>query len=389
MVPNGATLNLNGLHLYVRGEEIGSQATIFNGTVTLIPGGGPIAKNTAVPADMTNVGEQDDWTFFGFAGETVTIAVDPGDSGVLAAPSPQLGWVTVNLLDQYGDVLADGDQRHGELRSERRDHRLHLRVPRAPTRSRSRPRRRARARRPRKPSPTARASTRWRSTTSRPQVNPLVLGQPESGTVDGPFGVAEWTFSGTANELVQLTTAAADSGIVFNLTGPGSFSLTGLTQGQQITLPASGNYVLSVDGTGTNGVNYDFELDQLTIDPLVVNAAPLPETTTGTGYSQLYEVSLSSLSSPDALGHRRRQHADRRQLPLRQVRLGADAVELQPGLFRPGDGRPQHPDLVGGPGQLVFPGLFGVGAGRQRLHDRRHRRSGAVERGQSDVLGRR
>ena len=105
-VPDGATLNLNGLHLYVRGEEIGSLATIFNGTVTLVPGGGPMTKNTAVPADMTNVGEEDDWTFFGFAGETVTIAVDPGDSGVLAAPSPQLGWVTVNLLDQYGDVLA-------------------------------------------------------------------------------------------------------------------------------------------------------------------------------------------------------------------------------------------------------------------------------------------
>ena len=38
----GATLDLNGLHLYVRGSQIAGTAQILNGTVTLVPSGGPI-----------------------------------------------------------------------------------------------------------------------------------------------------------------------------------------------------------------------------------------------------------------------------------------------------------------------------------------------------------
>ncbi|MFI5457017.1 MAG: RHS repeat-associated core domain-containing protein, partial [Isosphaerales bacterium] len=296
IVPDGATLDLNGLNLYARGSEIGSQATIFNGTITLIPGGGPIPKNAATPADLANPGEQDDWTFFGRAGETVTIAVDPGASGVLAAAPPQLGWVTVNLLDSHGFVLASATNAGASDGSAvaitdftfPSDGTYTMQVE-APPQSQV-------------PKPTVSQSDSTGNYQMEvfdvtPAVNPLVLGQQESGTVDGPFGVADWTFSGTASELVGLSKASADPGIVFNLTGPGSYSLTNLTQGQQITLPASGNYALTVDGTGSNGVNYTFELDQLTIDPLTLNAVPLPEKSTGSGYGQLFEVTLTSLNA--------------------------------------------------------------------------------------------
>ena len=50
IVPSGATLQLNGLNLYVRGEQIGSNAIILNGTVTPVPGGGPLQKNTPTPS---------------------------------------------------------------------------------------------------------------------------------------------------------------------------------------------------------------------------------------------------------------------------------------------------------------------------------------------------
>ena len=43
----GATLDLNGLHLYVRGTQIASTAQILNGTVTQLPSGGPIEARHA------------------------------------------------------------------------------------------------------------------------------------------------------------------------------------------------------------------------------------------------------------------------------------------------------------------------------------------------------
>ena len=256
IVPSGATLNLNGLHIYVRGEQIGAQAAIVDGTVTLVAGGGAIAKNTAVPADLVNVGEQDDWSFFGFRGRD---GHDRRRPGLKRSPGRSIASARVGDRQPAGPSPATCSQRSPTPR------RAPARAwrsatsrsrPRAPTRSRSRRRRRRRC-----PTPTLGQSDstgfyQMEIYDVTPEVNPLVLGQAETGTVDGPFGVADWTFSGTANELVRLSTAVADAGIEFNLTGPGSYSVTGLTQGQEITLPSSGDYVLSVDGTGTSGINY-------------------------------------------------------------------------------------------------------------------------------------
>ena len=40
IVPSGATLNLNNLHIYVRGDQIGG--TIVGGSVTIVPAGGSL-----------------------------------------------------------------------------------------------------------------------------------------------------------------------------------------------------------------------------------------------------------------------------------------------------------------------------------------------------------
>ena len=54
IVPSGATLNLNNLHLYVRGDQI--SGTIVGGTVTIVPAGGSIALNTPTPGTLTPAG---------------------------------------------------------------------------------------------------------------------------------------------------------------------------------------------------------------------------------------------------------------------------------------------------------------------------------------------
>ena len=58
IVPSGATLNLNNLHLYVRGDQIGG--TIVGGTVSVVPTGGSIALNTPTPGTLTPAGATDD-----------------------------------------------------------------------------------------------------------------------------------------------------------------------------------------------------------------------------------------------------------------------------------------------------------------------------------------
>ena len=78
---------------------------------------------------------------------------------------------------------------------------------------------------------------------------------------------------------------------MFNLTGPGGYIAFSDLQADSglITLPSSGNYVLSVDGTGGNGGSYAFELDELTVTSLTLGTI-YEGTMAGTGQSDLFSV---------------------------------------------------------------------------------------------------
>ncbi len=102
----GATLDLNGLHLYVRGSQIASTAHILNGTISQLPSGGPIAVAIPTAGGIVAVGQIDDWTFSGQSVGSITIVVNPGGGGSTPAFTPQLGWVSVELIDPNGNVLA-------------------------------------------------------------------------------------------------------------------------------------------------------------------------------------------------------------------------------------------------------------------------------------------
>ena len=298
IVPAGAVLDLNGLNLYVRGAQIGANAVILNGSVQQVAGGGSLQAvggqlNTPpVFSLLGSAGEIDKWTYSGRAGETVTIAVNPGANGTLAAPSPQLNWVTVNLIDALGDILATAtnDPNSGGsivtisnfTFSASAVYTIEVEAPKAPSAHSS--------------------STGWYGLSlydETPNIQPLVLGQKESGQLGGPFGIDEWTFSVNANTVIQLNNVAAQAGIVFALTGPGNYTAFSNQTGNTgtYTLPASGNYVLSITGTGGTGtLNYSFELDKLSIVNLALGTIQ-PETSSGSGYSQLFSVSLPTVQT--------------------------------------------------------------------------------------------
>ena len=88
IVPHGATLNLNGLHFYVRGDQI--SGNVVGGTVVVVPSGGSIALNTPTPGTLNPAGAVDNWTFYGTAGESFTVQLNPGGSG--SAPAPRRNW---------------------------------------------------------------------------------------------------------------------------------------------------------------------------------------------------------------------------------------------------------------------------------------------------------
>ena len=80
-----------------------SPATFLSGSVMQIHDSGPVTLGTATSAAISISGELDEWTFFGRAGETVTVVVDPGSGTVL---TPRLNWVQVLVVTTNGTVLA-------------------------------------------------------------------------------------------------------------------------------------------------------------------------------------------------------------------------------------------------------------------------------------------
>ena len=170
IVPAGATLNLNNLHLYVRGDQISGTVAGRDGHV--VPVGGSLALNTPTPGTLTPAGAVNDWTFYGTAGESITIQLNPGGGGSNPAVSPTLNWGQVALLRLRAAARWRRPAAPARARS-RRSAGSPCR-PAAPTRSRSQ------APPGRRPAP---ATTSSRPTTSRPTSSTLTVNQQENGTI--------------------------------------------------------------------------------------------------------------------------------------------------------------------------------------------------------------
>jgi RHS repeat-associated protein len=278
IVRSGATLDLNGLHIYAHDTEI--DGTVTGGTVTTLAPGGPIMLNTPTPGKIAMVGQIDDWTFFGRAGQAVTIIGNPGN-GTPAPLYPKLGFAKVTVLDPQGNALAVSSSAfQGDVVSL-----LNVTLPTDGTYH------------VQMQAPVLQASATghyvlsvWNS---QANVRSLVLGQQVVGQIATAYAVDRWTFSATANTAVQFQWVNASGPIQFALTGPGGWTgFSGLTGNSgPITLPTAGSYTLTASSSGEQGGAYAFRLVQLSVTGLTLGT-PYGGTLADSGQSQLFQVTV-------------------------------------------------------------------------------------------------
>lgn len=294
-VPSGTTLDLNNLKLYTQSATIGG--TIKNGSVTVLPDGGPIKRDTATPGKISVVGEIDDWTIFARKSEALTITLAPGSGSPTAPPSPILNYGDVTLFDPDGNQLATGKNTTAGAEillngiALPKDGIYHIKVK----------------------APTTQANSTgnyvlgaWDSTLT---VRSLELGKTVTGKVEKPFTVDRYTFTATAGNVVDFRLVAAEtSAIQFDLVGPGGY--TAFTNQsadvELITLPSDGVYTLVAHGSQRQTGAYAARIDLVTINDLTLGT-PRTDNLGGGAQTHLYRVNVPeakhlqvSLQDPDS-----------------------------------------------------------------------------------------
>jgi RHS repeat-associated protein len=280
VVPSGTTLDLNGLHVYARTTQI--NGTIVGGTIAAVADGGAVALDVPTPGTISPAGDFDDWTFFGRAGQAVTVTVGTGGAGALPPLQPYLNYAQVTLLDPSGNVLATANSTTTgadvTLAGVRlpADGTYHIKV--------------------QAPSAQANSTGNYVLTAydASPRVFPANLNQVETGALDTPYRIDKWTFTAAAGQLVKSDLInAANAGIQFDLTGPNGFTgFSGLTGNSGvITLPTAGTYTLTVHGGPNQTGAYAFRLEDQTITDLTLGT-PYDGTISGNAQAQLFRLNV-------------------------------------------------------------------------------------------------
>lgn len=282
VVPAGSTLDLNGHHLYARAVQI--DGTVVGGSVTQIPGGGPLILDTPTSGEIVAVGNSDDWTFFGRSGQTVGVVANTG-SGLPNPPLPALGFAALQLIAPDGTVLASGSNAvSGDLValagvSLPADGTYHVRV----SASTGQPR--------------ATGSYGLAVYNETIRTVPVELNRNSFGHLNNPYAVDHWTFSAVAGQQIRFDLlAASNTGIQFDLVGPDSKALFAnqATTSDLITLLASGTYTLVARGTGGQAGDYAFRIEQTSQADLTANQ-PYQGVLAGSAQAQLFRVTLPGI----------------------------------------------------------------------------------------------
>ena len=318
VVAAGATLNLNGLHLYVRGDQI--SGTVLGGTVIVVPAGGAISLGTPTPGTLTPAGAIQQWKFYGTAGESISIQLNPGGTGSNPAVAPFLDWGQVSLLNSSGSSLASGSSASSGAFATISSFVL----PSSGTYT------------VQVQAPSAESASTGNYVLSvynvTPYVTTLSVNQEYTGTVGTAFGVNQYDFTAAAGVQVQLDVINVSGGVEFDLTGTGGFAgFTNITASSGlVTLPAAGSYVLTAHGNGAQGGSYAFALDQTSVSNLTLGT-PSSGTLEGSGQAQLFrgECQFHSI----ARGLSERQHCERCQSGLRQPGHASNPDELRLPLY--------------------------------------------------------
>ena len=281
VVPAGSTLDLNGLNVYVRADEI--SGTVVGGSITTIQGGGALDLGVPVAGSIRSASQVDDWSFFGRSNQAVTVIVNTGSDAPTPPIQPALNYAQVQLVDSDGNVLATASNSQsgvdvilsGVTLPGDGVYQVQVQAPSA------------------QPSSTGNyVLTTWDATIQTYQANP---NQDEYGQINSPFDTDQWTFSAQANTQIKFNLLAAASPYMeFGLTGPDGFTaFTGLTTSSDLlTLPSSGTYTLTVGG-GAIGA-YAFQLVQTTQTSLTLGT-PYQGSLTGSGQAELFVVNVPTI----------------------------------------------------------------------------------------------
>jgi RHS repeat-associated protein len=279
VVPSGCTLDLNGLNLYARAAQI--QGAVINGSVSLVPGGGPIQFGTPTPADIATAGQIDDWTFFGRAGQSLTVFAGTGAGSLFPPLSPGLGFAQIQLVDPSGNVVATASNStsgndatiSAALQS---DGTYNLYVQAAPGQGSS---------------TGDYVLSLWNATVHN---SPLNLNETTYGQLGSPYAIDNWSFTAVADEQVRLDVlGGAVPGFLYDLTGPNgyaAFSNT-TTSSTLINLPAAGAYTLTVHAAQPTQGAYSFEMEQTSVTALT-SGVTFNGVFAGSGQAQLFTLPM-------------------------------------------------------------------------------------------------
>lgn len=285
VVPAGTTLDLGGLNLYARAIEIAG--IVLNGSVTTGPSGGPLAFGVSTSGQITPAGHVDDWTFFGRAGNGVTVVVDPGSGSSATSPlPPPLDFAQVELLDANGNVLASANNMSGGAGTVvslpgvtlPADGTYHIRVS----------------------APDADAQNTGQYTIglydSTVTERQLDLNEVAAGTLATGYDADRWTFSADAGQGVQFHLLnETSSAIVYMLTAPDGSTLLDAVNSDapMVTLPADGTYTLGAHSIGSAGGSYAFRLFNSTTRDLTPGT-PFNGTLAGSAQALLFRLPLTA-----------------------------------------------------------------------------------------------
>jgi RHS repeat-associated protein len=256
-VPAGSTLDLNGLHFYARVVQI--NGTVVNGSVSVVPGGGPVHFGALTPGAIAVSGGVDDWTFFGRAGQAVQVFVGTGNGSLFAPLTPALNFAQVQLVGPDGSVLGTATNSMGGTDALLQavtlplDGTYHLRIQADPAHAMN----------------TGNyLLTLWDATVHTSALN---LNETTVSQLTSPYAIDQWTFAAAANQQVRFDLVrTVTPGFEFDLTGPGGYTaFSGAASSSDlITLPTSGTYTLTVHATQQAEGAYAFEMKQTSLTPL-------------------------------------------------------------------------------------------------------------------------
>ena len=236
----------------------------MGGSVNQIPNAGALTINAPAIATLGQPGELDEWSFFGRAGEVVTIVVNPGNSATLPVPSPTLDYAGVQVLDSSGNVLASSSNTNQGAPVTLEN----LTLPTDGTYQ-----------------ILVRAAVNFLGSTGNygvsvwdapSRTSPVLLDQTTYGHLETPYTTESWTFSVTAETQIRFHLInEATNGIQFALTGPAGFTgFSGLTTDSDLlTLPVSGIYTLVATSSGTGWGAYAFSIQQTSLTDLTANTS--------------------------------------------------------------------------------------------------------------------